>query len=811
MPAMGYDHKQVEEKWQTRWAKERAFEVTERTDKTKWYSLIEFPYPSGAGLHVGHVRSFTAWDIVSRLKRRQGYNVLYPIGWDAFGLPTENYAIKNNIHPRQATEDNEATFKRQIQRLGLSFDWSREVDTTDPHYYTWTQWIFLQLFKADLAYQAEIPINWCPKDKIGLANEEVVAGKCERCGTVTTRRRMKQWMLKITAYADRLIDDLKSVDFLPQIAQQQVNWIGRSQGINISYAIEGLTGAKDAHITVFTTRPDTNFGATFVALAPDGDFVRDNLDMMPQKKEVAAYVEETVKKSDLERVEQGRTKTGVFTGLYAINNLNGFRMPVYVSDFVLGTVGTGALVGVPGHDLRDFEFAQEMGLEIKRVVVGPDGDTSAITRPEQVQEEAGTMMNSEFLDGLDIHTATQKMMDHLEAKGWGKRAVNYKLRDWVFSRQRYWGEPIPIIHCPKCGAVPVPEEQLPVVLPDIENYKPTDTGESPLANMKIWKSVACPACGGPAERETDVMPNWAGSSWYFLRYTDPKNDKQFASPEKLKYWLPVDVYNGGMEHTTLHLLYSRFWHKFLFDQGLVPTPEPYARRVSHGMVLAADGKKMSKSLGNVVNPDDVVNEFGADTLRMYEMFMGPYDEAITWDQNSIKGVRRFLDRLNNLSDKVGNPPETHTATHVLHQTLVKVQDDIEDRKFNTAVSALMVALNELEKLPSIAQQDWELFLHMVNPFAPHLTEELWGKLGHADLLSLQSWPQANEDYLKQDTVEIVVQVNGKLRAQLTLPFGAGKNELEAAALANEQVQKFVAGKPVKKVIVVPGRLVNVVV
>lgn len=804
---MAYSHQEIEIKWQKRWEDEGVFHVTEDPKKKKWYTLIEFPYPSGAGLHVGHVRSMTAWDIFSRMKRRQGWNVLYPIGWDAFGLPTENYAIKNNIHPRQATEDNIATFRAQIKSLGISFDWSREIDTTDPTYYKWTQWIFIQFFKADLAYQAEIPINWCPKDKIGLANEEVIQGKCERCGTQTTRRLMKQWMLKITAYADRLIDELKTVDYLPQIAQQQVNWIGRSEGINITYPIEGT----DKTVTVFTTRPDTNFGATFVALAPDGKTTTDLLELMPNTGEVQQYVEQTKQKVELERVMEDREKTGVFTGLYAINHLTGFKMPLYVSDFVLASVGTGALVGVPGHDLRDFQFAQQMKLKILRVVVGLDGDQSEITQGEQVQEEVGTMINSDFLNGLDIHVATQKIMDHMVEQGWGKRVVNYKLRDWVFSRQRYWGEPIPIIHCAKCGPQPVPDEQLPVVLPDVENYKPTDSGESPLANMKIWKSVACPKCGGHAERETDVMPNWAGSSWYFLRYTDPQNDQAFAAPDKLQYWTPVDIYNGGMEHTTLHLLYSRFWHKFLFDQGLVTQAEPYARRVSHGMVLASDGKKMSKSVGNVINPDEVRTEYGADTLRMYEMFMGPYDEAVSWDPQSIKGVRRFLDRTFNLSEKVGNPPETHTVTHALHQTLVKIQDDIEDMKFNTAVSAMMVALNELEKLPSIAKEDWELFLHMLNPYAPHLTEELWAKLGHQTLLSTEPWPQANEEYLKQDTVRIIVQVNGKMRAQLDLPFGAGDNELEGAALANERVQQLLAGKTPKKVIVVPGRLVNIVV
>lgn len=809
---MAYNHQEIEPKWQKRWEDEGVFHVTEDPKKKKWYTLIEFPYPSGAGLHVGHVRAMTAWDIFSRMKRRQGWNVLYPIGWDAFGLPTENYAIKNNIHPRQATEDNIATFKTQIKSLGLSFDWSREIDTTDPAYYKWTQWIFIQFFKAGLAYQASIPINWCPKDKIGLANEEVIQGKCERCGTMTTRRLMKQWMLKITAYADRLIDDLKTVDYLPQIAAQQVNWIGRSEGAKVHFKIKGAkagVGEVDT-VSVFTTRLDTIFSGTFLVLAPEHPLI-DQITTPEQAEKVTAYKTAAAGKSDLERTETAQDKTAEFTGAYAVNPATGEDMPIWISDFVLAHYGTGA-VFADAHDARDFALAKKYGISLK-VSLRPKDDAlwEQVKALEVCFTEEGVLVNSGKFDGLSSEEARKSILTWLKDQGAAEGTVNYKLRDWVFSRQRYWGEPIPIIHCSKCGPQPVPDNQLPVVLPDVENYKPTDTGESPLATMKIWKSVACPKCGGHAERETDVMPNWAGSSWYFLRYTDPKNDQMFAAPEKLKYWMPVDIYNGGMEHTTLHLLYSRFWHKFLFDQGLVPQAEPYARRVSHGMVLASDGKKMSKSLGNVVNPDDVKSEYGADTLRMYEMFMGPYDEAVSWDPQSIKGVRRFLDRTSHLAEKVGNPPETHKATHVLHQTLVKIQDDIEDMKFNTAVSAMMVALNELEKLPSIAREDWELFLHIVNPFAPHLTEELWAQLGHTDLLSTQPWPQANEEYLKQDTVRIIVQVNGKMRAQLDLPFGAGENELEGAALANERVQEFLAGKAPKKVIVVPGRLVNIVV
>src|SRR3989339_414624 len=626
-----YNHQEIELKWQKRWEESQVFQAQNGGVKKKWYTLVEFPYPSGAGLHVGHVRSYTALDIVSRKKRMEGYNVLYPIGWDAFGLPTENYAIKNKIHPQVATQQNIATFKRQLKALGLSFDWSREVNTTDPAYYKWTQWIFLQFFKKGLAYQKEMPINWCPQCKIGLANEEVVDGKCERCGTESTHKNMKQWMLAITKYADRLIEDLKTVDYLPKIAQQQINWIGKSEGINITYDIE----EADEKIEVYTTRPDTNFGATFVVAAPDSDFVTKNLESFPKKEKVEQYVKDTNKKSELERIAEGRKKTGVFTGWSAINNLNGRLMPVYVGDFVLSGVGTGVVVGVPGHDLRDFEFAQAMDLEIIRVVKDSNGDDSEITKPEQVQESAGTMVNSDFLNGMDIHAATEKIKDYMEEKGFGKRIVNFKLRDWIFSRQHYWGEPIPIVHCEKCGAVPVPEDQLPLELPDVKNYEPTDTGESPLAAMTDWVNTKCPVCGAVARRETDTMPNWAGSSWYFLRYCDPKNNAEFASQENLKYFIPVDLYNGGMEHTTLHLLYSRFWHKFLFDCGHVPTSEPYQRRRSHGMVLASDGKKMSKSLGNVVNPDDIIKEYGADTLRLYEMFMGPFDQAVPWSTKSI--------------------------------------------------------------------------------------------------------------------------------------------------------------------------------
>ncbi|OGY86639.1 MAG: leucine--tRNA ligase [Candidatus Kerfeldbacteria bacterium RIFOXYA2_FULL_38_24] len=801
-----YNHQEIELKWQKRWEESQVFQAQNGGDKKKWYTLVEFPYPSGAGLHVGHVRSYTALDIVSRKKRMEGYNVLYPIGWDAFGLPTENYAIKNKIHPQVATQQNIATFKRQLKALGLSFDWSREVNTTDPAYYKWTQWIFLQFFKKGLAYQKEMPINWCPQCKIGLANEEVVDGKCERCGTESTHKNMKQWMLAITKYADRLIEDLKTVDYLPKIAQQQINWIGKSEGINITYDIE----EADEKIEVYTTRPDTNFGATFVVAAPDSDFVTKNLESFPKKEKVEQYVKDTNKKSELERIAEGRKKTGVFTGWSAINNLNGRLMPVYVGDFVLSGVGTGVVVGVPGHDLRDFEFAQAMDLEIIRVVKDSNGDDSEITKPEQVQESAGTMVNSDFLNGMDIHAATEKIKDYMEEKGFGKRIVNFKLRDWIFSRQHYWGEPIPIVHCEKCGAVPVPEDQLPLELPDVKNYEPTDTGESPLAAMTDWVNTKCPVCGAVARRETDTMPNWAGSSWYFLRYCDPKNNAEFASQENLKYFIPVDLYNGGMEHTTLHLLYSRFWHKFLFDCGHVPTSEPYQRRRSHGMVLASDGKKMSKSLGNVVNPDDIIKEYGADTLRLYEMFMGPFDEAIAWDPNAIRGIKKFLVRVYKLATQVTDE-KNQELEKIIHQTIKKVTLDIDAMKFNTAVSQLMICVNALEKAKNVLQETFELFLKVLSLFAPHVTEELWENLGHKESIIKEPWPKWDEELVKDEVVKMAVQVNGKVRANIELSVTASAKEAQAMALTRENVLRNTSGKKMVKVIYVPGKIINIVV
>jgi len=805
---MKYNHQETEQKWQSKWEEkwDDLYSAKDDSQKPKYYILVEFPYPSGEGLHMGHPRSYVALDILARKRRMQGFNVLYPMGWDAFGLPAENFAIKTGQHPRVTTEKNIATFKRQLKSIGLSFDWSREVNTTDPAYYKWTQWLFLQFLKHDLAYKAKMPINWCVSCKIGLANEEVVDGRCERCGGAVEKRDKEQWMLRITKYADKLLAGLDKVDYLPRVRKQQEDWIGRSEGITIRYDIDNI----DEKVEVFTTRPDTNFGATFIALAPDSAFVRDHLDLIPEKEKVSMYIKESAGKSDIERVAEGRKKTGVFTGLYAINQLTDKKMPIYVADFVLGTVGTGAVVGVPGHDLRDFEFAQVFGIEVLRVVVGPDGDQSPITKPEQVQEEAGTMINSVFLNGLNIHDAMQKIMDYIERKGWGKRVTNYKLRDWVFSRQRYWGEPIPVIHCEACGIVPVPDKDLPVKLPEVEKYEPTDTGESPLAKISEWVNVKCPKCGKDAKRETDVMPNWAGSSWYFLRYIDPKNDQSFADKEKLKYWMPIDWYNGGMEHTTLHLLYSRFWNNFFYDIGLVPTSEPYAKRTSHGLILAEDGEKMSKSRGNVINPDDIIAEYGADTLRCYEMFIGPFDQPVPWDSKGVIGVRRFLEKVFGLADKVGEI-ENEQLVRAMHKTIKKVTEDIEAMKYNTALSQMMICANEFSITDLIPKDLFEMFLKVLSPFTPHLTEELWEKLGHQESITKQSWPKYDVEFVEDSEIDLVVQINGKVRDTITVPAGLKDEDLQARALASEKIKKLVEGKDVKKIIIARGRIVNIVV
>jgi len=944
-----YDHKKVEKKWQKVWEKEEPYKAEDTSDKEKFYCLIEFPYPSGAGLHVGHVRSYAALDVMVRKARMEGKNVLYPIGWDAFGLPTENYAIKHGIHPIEATKENVKVFKRQIKGLGISFDWSREINTTEPEYYKWTQWIFLQLYKKGLAYKQEMPINWCPSCKIGLANEEVVNGACERCGTESERRNIKQWMLKITEYADRLIEDLETVNYLDKIKIQQINWIGRSYGANVNFKVKD----SDKQVEVYTTRPDTLFGATYMVLAPEHELV-ETLITEEYRGEVYEYQEQARHKSDLERTELSKDKTGVFTGAYAINPVNNEEIPIWIADYVLATYGTGAIMAVPAHDERDFEFAKKFELPIHEVIVKKFGETNpkadrrdavaAVVKNDDkvlvlynkkfdvyrlpsggyekgetaeetigremleetgyddfeitgylgminanfylvdkkvqrekfhkgflitlnseskaetafedhedyegswcTQQEAiekltpygggeeefvrrafdpslkcfagseGAMVNSDFLNGLDVENAMQAMNKWLEDKGIGKAAKSYKLRDWVFSRQHYWGEPIPIVFCDKCGEVPVPEEQLPITLPMVEKYEPTDTGESPLAAIEDWVNTTCPTCGGVAKRETDTMPNWAGSSWYFLRYLDPKNKKEFVAQDKLKYWMPVDLYNGGMEHTTLHLLYSRFWNKFLYDIGAVPVSEPYKRRVSHGMILATDGEKMSKSRGNVINPDDVVEEYGADVLRTYEMFIGPYDQSVSWDTNGIKGVKRFLDKVWALQEKYD---ESYTFNvdeqpgkardKLLHQVIKEVTNDVESMKFNTAVSSIMILTNSLWSDEKISKFEIEVLLSLLNPFAPHLVSEITETLK----LKIEKWPVFDPEKAIIVTKEIVVQVNGKNRDKIALTADEDKfdeDTIKELALKSENVKKYLAGKEPKRVIYIKDKLVNIVV
>lgn len=797
-----YDPKEVEPKWQKIWDDEQPFHAVNDYTKPKYYALVEFPYPSGQGLHVGHPRPYTAMDIVARKRRMQGYNVLFPMGWDAFGLPTENYAIKKHIHPKIVTRNNVAHFKNQLHSLGYSFDWQREINTTDPSYYKWTQWIFLKLFKAGLAYKTEMPVNWCPSCKVGLANEEVVDGKCERCGTPVVRRMRSQWMLKITAYADKLIDGLDTVDYITPVKVQQTNWIGRSYGAEVDFQIAGT----EDKLTVFTTRPDTLFGATYMVVAPEHPYLEKYKDRITNYDEVLAYKQMAAQKSDFERSELAKEKTGVeVKGLRAIDPVNGKEIPIWVSDYVLMSYGTGAIMAVPAHDSRDWEFAKKFGLPIIEVVSGSK---------KSVQEEAytdvatGTLVNSGFLNGLSVEEAKKKIIAFLEEKGIGRAKENYKLRDWVFSRQRYWGEPIPIVKCPKCGYVPIPEDQLPLELPDVESYEPTDNGESPLAKMTDWVNTTCPCCGGPAKRETDTMPQWAGSSWYYIRYTDPHNDKALASKEAMKYWLPVDWYNGGMEHTTLHLLYSRFWHKFLYDQGVVPCPEPYQKRTSHGMILGANGEKMSKSRGNVINPDDVVNEYGADTLRTYEMFIGAFDMAASWSEEGVKGCRRFLDRVwkvqDILTDEKGYSKELEVR---MHQTIRKVSTDYESLKFNTAIAAMMSLLNDFYKAGKVTRGEFATFLILLNPVAPHITEELWNCCGYEGRLYQAKWPEWDEAKTVEDTVEIAVQVNGKTRATVKIDRNASKEDAVAAGKA--AVANRLTGTIVKE-IYVPGRIVNIV-
>ncbi|MDY6314210.1 MAG: leucine--tRNA ligase, partial [Clostridia bacterium] len=762
------------------------------------------PYPSGQGLHVGHPRSYTALDIVTRKKRMQGYNVLYPMGWDAFGLPTENYAIKNHIHPRIVTEQNVANFKRQLKSLGFAFDWEREINTTDPGYYKWTQWIFLKLFEKGLAYKQEMPINWCTSCKVGLANEEVVNGVCERCGGEVVQKLKSQWMLKITEYAQRLIDDLDDVDFIEKVKVQQKNWIGRSEGAEVDFRL--LPGGEK--VTVYTTRCDTLFGATYMVLSPEHPFIEKMKDKIENYDEVLSYQAEAARKSEFERTELAKDKTGVcLKGITAMNPITNKEIPVWISDYVLMTYGTGAIMAVPAHDSRDWDFAKKFNLPIIEVVGGG----------KNVQEEAytdvakGKMVNSGFLNGMEVKDAIAAMIDYLEKNGLGKRKVNYKLRDWVFSRQRYWGEPIPLVYCEKCGWVPVPENELPLTLPDIKDFEMTDDGQSPLAKTD-WIHTACPKCGAPATRETDTMPQWAGSSWYFLRYLDPKNDKALCDKELLKYWLPVDWYNGGMEHTTLHLLYSRFWHKFLYDIGVVPTKEPYMKRTSHGMILGENGEKMSKSRGNVINPDDIVNEYGADTFRLYEMFIGAFDQATPWSVNGVKGCRKFLERVwalqNIVTDADAYSPELEKA---IHKAVKKVDGDIERMKFNTAVAELMSLINAFSAKGSITKAEFKTFLLLLNPFAPHMTEELWEMSGFEGLCSLAPWPEYDESKTLDDVIEYVIQINGKVKEKMNFAADAGVDEIKASALENGKIKELIGGKTVVKTIVVPKRLVNIVV
>lgn len=800
---MRYDHKAIEPKWQKIWEDKGVFHAEDNSDKDKFYALIEFPYPSGQGLHVGHPRPYTALDIVSRKRRLQGYNVLYPIGWDAFGLPTENYAIKNHIHPRIVTQQNVARFKKQIQSLGISFDWSKEINTTDPEYYKWTQWIFLQLFKKGLAYKKEMSVNWCTSCKCVLANEEVVNGVCERCGSEVVHKVKSQWMLKITEYADRLIDDLDLVDYPERVKTQQKNWIGRSYGAEVDFK----TSTGDT-LTVYTTRPDTLFGATYMVISPEHPMIEKWSGILNNIDAVREYQTAAAKKSDFERTEVAKDKTGVkLDGVTAVNPVNGKEIPIFISDYVLVSYGTGAIMAVPAHDTRDWEFAKKFDLPIIEVVKGGEVEKEAFTNCS-----TGIMVNSDFLNGKTVEEAKKAITEFLTEKGIGHAKVNFKLRDWVFSRQRYWGEPIPIVHCDKCGYVPVPEDQLPLTLPNVESYEPTESGESPLANMTDWVETTCPHCGGKAHRETDTMPQWAGSSWYFLRYIDPHNKEALASKEAIKYWMPVNWYNGGMEHTTLHLLYSRFWYKFLYDIGVVPNPEPYAKRTSHGMILGSNGEKMSKSRGNVVNPDEVVDEYGADTMRLYEMFIGDFEKSAPWNPQSIKGCRRFIERYWNLQDILTDDdnlrPELESS---FHKTIKKVGYDIENIKFNTAIAALMALINDITATGSITKKELEIFTILLNPFAPHVTEEVWqqSKLGEGIVAQAQ-WPSYDEAKCKDDTIEIVVQVNGKVKAKLTVEADIDKDAALAQAKSNEKIAPLIAGKNIIKEIYVPGKLVNIV-
>ena len=807
---MSYNFKEVEKKWQNIWDKNETFKVTEDSSKEKWYGLIEFPYPSGHGLHVGHPRSYTAMDIIARKRRMQGYNVLFPIGFDAFGLPAENYAIQNHVHPRIVTEKNIAHFTEQLKSIGFSFDWSRAVDTTDPEYYKWTQWIFIKLFEKGLAYKATMPINFCTGCKVGLSNEEVVNGVCERCGSPVVQKEKSQWMLKITEYAQRLIDDLDDIDFLDKIKTQQRNWIGRSEGAEVNFQIKG----SDYFLTVYTTRPDTLFGATYMVVAPEHTLIEEFKDQITNLDEINDYKAQAARKSDFERAELNKEKTGVeIKGIKAINPLTGTEIPVWISDYVLSSYGTGAIMAVPAHDDRDYEFAKKFDLPIIQVIK-PINDEVKFDLSEEAftDVETGILVNSEFLNDLSVTDAKKKVIEYLEEKKIGTKKVNYKLRDWVFSRQRYWGEPIPMVYCEKCGWVPLKEEDLPLLLPEVKDFEPGENGESPLAKQTEWINTTCPHCGAPAKRETDTMPQWAGSSWYFLRYMDPHNDKALASKEALNYWAPVDWYEGGMEHTTLHLLYSRFWHKFLYDIGVVPTKEPYAKRTSHGMILGTNGEKMSKSRGNVINPDDVINEYGADTLRIYEMFMGPFDQTVSWSEDGIRGCFKFLDRVWNLQDiLVDGDTYSDKFEKMMHKSIKKVSEDIEEMKFNTSVSTFMTMINEFYKEKQINKAEFRDFLILLNPFVPHISEELFEICGFDGPISSTKWPEYDPSKTIDDEIEIPVQINGKVKATVSIAKDAEESVVKELVMADAKVQDNIAGKTVAKEIYVKNKIYNIVV
>ena len=799
---MKYEFNRIERKWQDRWAKAGCYHAVTGDPKPKYYALVEFPYPSGQGLHVGHARPYTAMDVVARKRRMEGYNVLFPMGYDAFGLPTENYAIKNHIHPAKVTHDNIANFTKQLKMLGYSFDWDRVVDTTDPGYYKWTQWIFLQLFKKGLAYKTSMPVNWCTSCKCVLANEEVVNGVCERCGSEVIRKEKSQWMLKITEYAQRLIDDLDQVDFIERVKTQQKNWIGRSTGAEVTF-----NTTQGDELVVYTTRPDTLFGATYMVLSPEHPYINKWKDVLTNWDDVNAYVEAAARKSDFERTELVKEKTGVkLEGVKGINPVNGKEIPIFISDYVLVSYGTGAIMAVPAHDDRDWEFAKKFGCDIIEVVQGGDIEKEAFT----LKDDTGIMVNSDFLNGLTVKDAIPVMKKWLTEKGIGHEKVNYKLRDWVFSRQRYWGEPIPLVKCPKCGWVPLPEDQLPLLLPEVDSYEPTDNGESPLAPMTDWVNTTCPHCGGPAQRETDTMPQWAGSSWYFLRYMDPHCKDALASKEALEYWSPVDWYNGGMEHTTLHLLYSRFWHKFLYDLGVVPFAEPYHKRTSHGMILGEGGEKMSKSRGNVVNPNDVVDQYGADTMRTYIMFIGDFEKAAAWSDNAVKGCKRFLDRIWNLADQVKDADAYSKDNEAaIHKTIKKVSDDIENMKFNTAIAALMSLTNQFYD-KGVNKAEFKTMLQLLSPFAPHMADELWERFGFEGMACTSSWPVYDESKTVASEVTIAVQVGGKLKTTVTVPTDSEQDAVLAVVTADSKIQKLMEGKDLVKVIHVPNKLMNLI-